>query len=65
MVFVLLNDEIILHGGTADNYIFNDMWYYNITNNRWFQKSTFVYPNYPVDLQRFMYLILYAYFMHT
>jgi hypothetical protein len=48
MIFELLNDEILMHGGFANNYLYDDMWYYNITSNRWLEKKTFVYPKYPV-----------------
>lgn len=50
MVFELLNDEILMHGGAANNYIYDDMWYYNITSNEWLEKKTFVYPKYPVNI---------------
>ena len=42
-------DEILLHGGTADNYVHDDFWYFNITIMTWMKKDTFVYPVYPED----------------
>jgi len=50
MIFLLLeNDSIFMHGGFADNFIFDDTWYYNITTNSWLQKTKFVHPLYPPD----------------
>lgn len=47
MIFVMLNDEILMHGGTGDNYVFDDFWYFNITIMKWFEKKSFVHPRYP------------------
>lgn len=47
MVFLLLGDIIFMHGGFSDNYIYDDMWYFNISNSRWLKKNTFVRPIYP------------------
>eukprot|EP00970_Alexandrium_tamarense_P006038 scaffold1012_cov189-Alexandrium_tamarense.AAC.23 len=38
---------LILHGGYADNYHFNDTWYYIIDENRWLEKVDFVHADYP------------------
>lgn len=38
-VFLLMDDVIFMHGGFADNYIFGDTWYFNITTSRWLQKD--------------------------
>ena len=38
---------IFMHGGYADNDIFADFWYFNITIQTWLHKSQFVYPQYP------------------
>jgi len=46
-IFLLLGDLIFLHGGFADNYIYSDTWYFNITSSRWLQKTAFVRPIYP------------------
>ena len=43
----LSGDTIIMHGGFADNYHFNDTWYYIIEENRWLEKVEFVHANYP------------------
>jgi hypothetical protein len=48
MIFLLINkgtspedvisDILFLHGGYADNYLYDDTWYYNITSGRWLEK---------------------------
>ena len=50
---------IILHGGYANNYHFNDTWLYIIEENRWLEKVEFVHAHYPetctddiVDIQQ-------------
>lgn len=48
-VFLLLGEIIFLHGGFSDNFIYGDTWYYNITSNRWLEKTDFVRPIYPED----------------
>ena len=47
MIFVILKDEILMHGGTGDNYLYDDFWYFNITIMKWVEKKTFVHPRYP------------------
>eukprot|EP01038_Epipyxis_sp_PR26KG_P011787 gene11787-15773_t len=48
-VFLLMGDVFFLHGGFADNYIYDDMWYYNITSGKWLEKTRFVRPIYPTN----------------
>jgi hypothetical protein len=50
-VFLLLGDTnvLFLHGGYADNQLFDDTWYYNISSSIWLQKQEFVYPKYPAS----------------
>lgn len=36
-------------GGYADNYIYSDTWYFNISTSRWLQKDKFVRPIYPAS----------------
>lgn len=38
-VFLLLGDVIFVHGGYADNHIFSDTWYFNISTSRWLKKE--------------------------
>ncbi len=38
-VFLLLGDVIFVHGGYADNQIFSDTWYFNISTSRWLSKE--------------------------
>ena len=51
MVFTLLgkHNVIFMNGGYADNDIYDDTWYFNITINVWLRKTKFVYPQYPPD----------------
>ena len=44
---MVYNDILILFGGYADNYHYNDTWYYYINENRWLEKTTFVHVHYP------------------
>ncbi|KAL7465153.1 hypothetical protein ACHAXS_005490 [Conticribra weissflogii] len=46
-ILALSDDILILHGGYADNYHFNDTWYYIIDENRWLEKEAFVHAYYP------------------
>lgn len=46
-MFLLLGDVIFVHGGFADNNIYGDTWYFNISSNLWLQKTDFVKPLYP------------------
>jgi hypothetical protein len=39
-------DTLIMHGGYANNYAFDDMWYFDIVTKRWLEKDTFIYPDY-------------------
>ncbi len=36
-------------GGFADNFIFGDTWYFNVSTSRWLQKESFVRPIYPAN----------------
>jgi hypothetical protein len=47
MVFLLTDDVIFMHGGYADNYLFDDVWYFDLTTLKWLEKKRFVYPRYP------------------
>ena len=51
MVFTLLgkHNVIFMNGGYADNDIYDDTWYFNITIHVWLRKTKFVYPQYPPD----------------
>lgn len=40
MLFLLLGDIIFMQGGFADNFVFGDTWYFNITTSRWLQRKT-------------------------
>ena len=42
-LMVKSRDLLILNGGFSDNHLFNDTWYYNITENRWLEKTSFVH----------------------
>lgn len=42
----VVNDTLVIHGGYANNYAFDDMWYFDIQTSRWLEKHTFVYPDY-------------------
>jgi hypothetical protein len=48
-VFLLLGDILFLDGGFADNYYYEDTWYYFIESGQWLEKKKFVYPEYPDD----------------
>lgn len=45
-VFLFIDEILFLHGGYADNYYFDDVWYFNITSHKWLKKSKFIYPEY-------------------
>lgn len=47
MVFLLTDDVIFMHGGYADNYLYDDVWYFDLTTHKWLEKKRFVYPRYP------------------
>jgi EGF-like domain. len=40
-----------LYGGFSDNQLFNDTWYFNINENRWIEKTSFVYASFPQECQ--------------
>lgn len=48
-VLEIVNETLVLHGGYADNYLLDDMWYFNISTSRWLEKKNFVDPIYPAD----------------
>ena len=43
----LTNNVLILIGGYDDNVVYDDTWYYNLTTNRWLEKTSFVHALYP------------------
>jgi hypothetical protein len=47
MVFLLTDEVIFMHGGYADNYLYDDVWYFDLTTLLWLEKKRFVYPRYP------------------
>lgn len=40
---------LFLDGGYADNYFYEDTWYYYIETGQWLEKTEFVYPEYPTS----------------
>eukprot|EP01041_Mallomonas_annulata_P005967 gene5966-12038_t len=45
---MLLRGEILfVHGGQGDSTFFDDIWYFNLTVNKWLKKTRSVYPIYP------------------
>jgi hypothetical protein len=46
-VFLFLGEVLFLHGGFADNYYFDDTWYFNLTTHKWLQKKRFTKPIFP------------------
>jgi phosphoribosylformylglycinamidine (FGAM) synthase-like amidotransferase family enzyme len=46
-IMVYSNDMLILNGGYSHNHYFNDTWYFDIEENRWLEKKTFVHAFYP------------------
>jgi hypothetical protein len=49
MVFLLTDEVIFMHGGYADNYLYDDVWYFDLTTHKWLEKKRFVYPRYPAS----------------
>ena len=47
MLFLLLGDILFMDGGYADNFLYEDTWYYYIETGQWLEKTKFVYPEYP------------------
>lgn len=47
MLFLLLGDVLFMDGGYADNFLYEDTWYYYIETGQWLEKTKFVYPEYP------------------
>ena len=45
-VMVQSGDILILFAGYAENFHYDDVWYYNLTSNRWLQKETHVHALY-------------------
>ena len=41
-----LSNTLILFGGYITNYLYDDVWYFNLTSSRWLQKTDFVHPQY-------------------
>lgn len=41
------DDLLFVNGGYADNFYFEDTWYYNISTGLWLEKERFVYAQYP------------------
>lgn len=48
-VFLVVGEILFMHGGFADNYYFDDTWYYNITTSKWLKKERHVYPAWPAS----------------
>ena len=46
-VFLIVGEVLYLHGGFADNFYYDDLWYFNITTERWLEKKSHVYPIFP------------------
>lgn len=46
-VFLIVGEVLYMHGGYADNFFYDDLWYFNITTGRWLEKTQHVYPIYP------------------
>lgn len=45
---MLITEEVIfVHGGMANNYLYDDVWYFDLTTHKWLEKKEFVYPFYP------------------
>jgi hypothetical protein len=47
MVFIRTQEVIFMHGGYADNYLYDDVWYFDLKTHLWLEKKRFVYPKYP------------------
>eukprot|EP00602_Paraphysomonas_sp_CaronLab_P006179 CAMPEP_0185022774 /NCGR_PEP_ID=MMETSP1103-20130426/5476_1 /TAXON_ID=36769 /ORGANISM="Paraphysomonas bandaiensis, Strain Caron Lab Isolate" /LENGTH=939 /DNA_ID=CAMNT_0027554999 /DNA_START=122 /DNA_END=2940 /DNA_ORIENTATION=- len=47
MVMLLTEQVIFMHGGYADNYLYDDVWYFDLETHKWLEKERFVYPKYP------------------
>ena len=52
-VFMLIGETnetngtiFFMHGGYADNFLYDDTWYYNISAGQWIEKEDFVIPQY-------------------
>ena len=39
MVLLLVEDVLFMHGGYADNFYYDDTWYFNITTMAWLEKK--------------------------
>ena len=48
-LMIVSRNMLIINGGYSDNRYFNDTWYYDIDENRWLEKTTFVHAYYPTD----------------
>ena len=46
-ILLLLGEILFLYGGYANNYYFDDTWYFNITTGLWLEKKEYVYAEYP------------------
>jgi len=46
-VFLLLGDVLFVHGGYADNYFYDDTWYFNISGGYWLEKKNHTRAQYP------------------
>lgn len=46
-VFLIVGEVLYLHGGFADNFFYDDLWYFNITTEKWLEKKQHVYPIFP------------------
>lgn len=47
MMFLLTEEVIFMHGGYANNYLYDDLWYFDLVTHKWLEKERFVYPKYP------------------
>lgn len=39
--------SLILVGGYAENYFYDDLWFYNLTTNKWLQKTYYTHAELP------------------
>lgn len=49
MLFLLTPELIFMHGGYGDNYLFDDVWYFDLKTHLWLEKKEFVYPKYSLN----------------
>ena len=47
MIFLKTREVLFMHGGYADNYLYDDVWYFDLATHKWLEKERFVYPQYP------------------